>query len=118
MLATSYAPYGLLMPHVRAVVHQCGIGTLSHTLRAGVPSVACPFAFDQPNNARRLEELGVAELVLPTGTTQSQSATRWRNCSRATRQRVRAPSANSSAPKTAWPAPAISWRRRCGTSRR
>jgi UDP:flavonoid glycosyltransferase YjiC (YdhE family) len=65
ILATPYAPYGLLMPRVRAVAHQCGIGTLSHTLRAGVPSVACPFAFDQPNNARRLEALGVAEVVLP-----------------------------------------------------
>jgi len=65
IFATSYAPYGLLMPRVRAVAHQCGIGTLSHTLRAGVPSVACPFAFDQPNNARRLEALGVAEVVLP-----------------------------------------------------
>jgi UDP:flavonoid glycosyltransferase YjiC (YdhE family) len=53
------------MPRVRAVAHQCGIGTLSHTLRAGVPSVACPFAFDQPNNARRLEALGAAEVVLP-----------------------------------------------------
>jgi UDP:flavonoid glycosyltransferase YjiC (YdhE family) len=53
------------MPRVRAVAHQCGIGTLSHALRAGVPSVACPFAFDQPNNARRLEALGVAEVVLP-----------------------------------------------------
>jgi UDP:flavonoid glycosyltransferase YjiC (YdhE family) len=65
VLAVTYAPYGLLMPRVRAVAHQCGIGTLSHTLRAGVPSIACPFAFDQPNNARRLEELGVAELLLP-----------------------------------------------------
>jgi len=65
VLAASYAPYGLVMPRVRAVVHQCGIGTLSHTLRAGVPSVAVPFAFDQPNNACRLEELGVAELVKP-----------------------------------------------------
>ncbi|MCE0484052.1 MAG: glycosyltransferase [Methylacidiphilales bacterium] len=64
-LAVSYAPYGLLMPRVRAVAHQCGIGTLSHALRAGVPSLACPFAFDQPNNARRIEELGVAEVVLP-----------------------------------------------------
>jgi len=53
------------MPRVLAVAHQCGIGTLSHTLRAGLPSVACPFAFDQPNNARRLEELGVAEVLLP-----------------------------------------------------
>jgi UDP:flavonoid glycosyltransferase YjiC (YdhE family) len=65
ILAVPYLPYGLLMPRVRAVAHQCGIGTLSHALRAGVPSVACPFAFDQPNNARRLEELGVAEVVLP-----------------------------------------------------
>jgi rhamnosyltransferase subunit B len=65
VFAASYAPYGLLMPHARAVVHQCGIGTLSHALRAGLPSVACPFAFDQPNNARRLEALGVAEVVLP-----------------------------------------------------
>jgi len=65
ILAVPYASYGLLMPYVRAVAHQCGIGTLSHTLRAGVPSVACPFAFDQPNNARRLEALGVAEVLLP-----------------------------------------------------
>jgi rhamnosyltransferase subunit B len=65
ILAAPYAPYGLLMPRVRAVVHQCGIGTLSHTLRAGVPSVVCPFAFDQPNNARRLEALGAASFVLP-----------------------------------------------------
>ncbi len=65
ILATAHAPYGLLMPRVRAVAHQCGIGTLSHTLRSGVPSVACPFAFDQPNNARRLEALGAAEVVLP-----------------------------------------------------
>jgi len=65
VLAVPYAPYGPLMPHVKAVAHQCGIGTLSHTLRAGVPSVACPFAFDQPNNARRLETLGVAEVLLP-----------------------------------------------------
>ena len=65
ILAAPYAPYGLLMPRVRAVAHQCGIGTLSHALRAGVPSLACPFAFDQPNNARRLEALGVAEMILP-----------------------------------------------------
>jgi UDP:flavonoid glycosyltransferase YjiC (YdhE family) len=65
ILALPYAAYGPLMPRVRAVVHQCGIGTLSHALRAGIPSVGCPFAFDQPNNARRLEALGVAEVLLP-----------------------------------------------------
>ncbi len=65
VLAAGYAPYGPLMPRVRAAVHQCGIGTLSHALRAGLPTVAVPFAFDQPNNACRLVELGAAELVRP-----------------------------------------------------
>ena len=65
ILAVPYAPYEPLMARVLAVVHQCGIGTLSHTLKAGIPSVACPFAFDQPNNARRLQALGLAEVVLP-----------------------------------------------------
>ena len=78
-LAVNYAPYGLIMPRVRAVVHQCGIGTLSHTLRAGVPAVAVPFAFDQPNNACRLRELGVAELVKPavrSGVTMAEALER------------------------------------------
>ena len=65
VLALNYAAYGGLMSRVRAVVHQCGVGTLSHALRAGVPSVGCPFAFDQPNNASRLEALGVAEVLRP-----------------------------------------------------
>jgi len=65
ILAVPYAPYHVIMSRARAAVHQCGIGTLSHALRAGIPSVACPFAFDQPNNARRLEALGVAEFLPP-----------------------------------------------------
>jgi rhamnosyltransferase subunit B len=90
VLAVAYAPYGLVMPRMRAVVHQCGIGTLSHTLRAGVPSVAVPFAFDQPNNACRLEELGVAELVKPSARNAislAQALTRLLAGSAATRAR-------------------------------
>jgi UDP:flavonoid glycosyltransferase YjiC (YdhE family) len=65
IVALPYAPFGLLMPRTCAVVHQAGIGTLSHVLRAGRPSLAVPFAFDQPNNARRLELLGVAKMSRP-----------------------------------------------------
>jgi UDP:flavonoid glycosyltransferase YjiC (YdhE family) len=65
ILAVSEAPYYLIMPRVRFVMHQCGIGTLSHTLRAGKASIGFPYAFDQPNNARRLEALKVAEVILP-----------------------------------------------------
>lgn len=65
VLALQYLPYGWIMPRCGIVAHQCGVGTLSHTLRAGVPSLACPYAFDQPNNAARMEELGVAKRFLP-----------------------------------------------------
>jgi UDP:flavonoid glycosyltransferase YjiC (YdhE family) len=65
VLAVPYLPFGLIMPRVRAVVHQAGIGTLAEVLRAGLPSVAVPFAFDQPNNARRMEELGLGKMLGP-----------------------------------------------------
>jgi rhamnosyltransferase subunit B len=60
VMTVDYLPYDWIMPRCSVVAHQCGIGTLSHVLRAGLPSVACPYAFDQPNNSMRLQALGVA----------------------------------------------------------
>ncbi len=70
ILAVPYAPHDWLMPQCMAVAHQCGIGTAAEALRAGIPSVCCPHAFDQPNNAARLHELGVA-VVLKTNEHQA-----------------------------------------------
>lgn len=64
MRAFSYLPYSRVFPRARAVIHQGGIGTLSHALRSGRPQLVVPFAFDQPDNARRAGALGVAR-VLP-----------------------------------------------------
>jgi len=63
VLAQDYAPYAWLMPRCRAVAHQCGAGTTAQTLRAGLPSVAVPFAFDQNGNAALLARHGIAEIV-------------------------------------------------------
>ena len=63
ILAVDYLSHTAILPRCAAVAHQCGIGTLASALRAGVPAVACPFAFDQPNNAARARALGVAEIV-------------------------------------------------------
>jgi UDP:flavonoid glycosyltransferase YjiC (YdhE family) len=46
-------------------VQQCGIGTLGQALTAGCPILAVPFAHDQPDNAYRIERLGVARVVYP-----------------------------------------------------
>jgi len=55
-----WAHHRALFPRAAAVVHQGGIGTLSQAMRAGVPMLVVPHAHDQPDNARRAVELGVA----------------------------------------------------------
>jgi UDP:flavonoid glycosyltransferase YjiC (YdhE family) len=54
-----YLPFSVALPRVSAVVHHGGIGTTSQALRAGIPQLVRPFAFDQFDNARRIQELGV-----------------------------------------------------------
>ncbi len=41
-------PHHALFPLVKAVVHHGGAGTLAAGLRAGRPTLICPFGFDQP----------------------------------------------------------------------
>lgn len=66
VLVVSEAPHSLLFPRAAAIVHQCGMGTLGTALHAGVPQLAVPFANDQPDNADRLQRLGVARVLYPS----------------------------------------------------
>ena len=66
VLALPYLSHAAIFPRCAAVAHQCGIGTLAAGLRAGVPVVACPYAFDQPGNAALLAASGAA-VVVPRG---------------------------------------------------
>ncbi|MEP7103016.1 MAG: nucleotide disphospho-sugar-binding domain-containing protein [Burkholderiales bacterium] len=61
----AYAPFGELLPRAAAVVHHGGIGTLSQALKAGVPQLIRPMAYDQFDNASRACTLGVAAELLP-----------------------------------------------------
>ena len=60
-----YAPYSQVFPRAAAIVHQGGIGTTGEALRSGRPMLVVPFAFDQPDNASRVERLGVARILYP-----------------------------------------------------
>lgn len=59
------APYSALFPRASVIVHQGGIGTTAQALRAGRPMLVVPFAHDQPDNAYRVQRLGVARTVYP-----------------------------------------------------
>ncbi len=58
-----YAPYSEVMPRASVVVHQSGVGTTGQALQAGRPMLIVPYGQDQPDNARRCVELGVAEML-------------------------------------------------------
>jgi UDP:flavonoid glycosyltransferase YjiC (YdhE family) len=63
VMVAGHVPHALLFPHAAAVVHPASAGTLNQALYAGKPMVTVPFAFDQPDNARRAVRLGVARTI-------------------------------------------------------
>jgi len=60
-----FVPFSQLLPRAAALVHHGGIGSCAQGLNAGLPQLLMPMAYDQPDNAARLERLGVAESLPP-----------------------------------------------------
>jgi UDP:flavonoid glycosyltransferase YjiC (YdhE family) len=59
ILVARYLPFSKIMPNAAVVVHQGGIGTTAQALRAGRPMLVVPWSHDQPDNAERVQRLGV-----------------------------------------------------------
>lgn len=58
-------PHDWLLPQMTAIVHHGGAGTTGASLRAGKPTVICPFVGDQPFWGRRVEALGIGPAPVP-----------------------------------------------------
>ena len=65
IMHVDYAPFSALLPRLAAFVHHGGIGSTSQALRAGVPQLIRPVAYDQFDNSIRTVRLGVARELLP-----------------------------------------------------
>jgi len=59
----SYALLSQLLPYCAALIHHGGIGSCSQALRAGIPQLIQPYAFDQFDNGVRIEKLGVGHTI-------------------------------------------------------
>jgi len=59
------APHDWLFPRMAAIVHHGGAGTTAAGLRAGLPTIICPFLGDQPFWGRRVHALGVGPAPIP-----------------------------------------------------
>ncbi|MCR6480415.1 glycosyltransferase [Variovorax sp. ZS18.2.2] len=65
VIHVAYAPFSQLFSRSAVVVHHGGIGTLSQALRAGIPQLIRPMAYDQFDNSSRACRLGAAKELLP-----------------------------------------------------
>ena len=65
MHSAHHLHHGALLPRCDLVITHCGFGTIMGCLAAGVPMVVIPVQADQPRNARRCVDLGVARVVGP-----------------------------------------------------
>lgn len=61
----SYVPLSRLLPHCAALIHHGGIGTCSQAMKAGIPQIVQPLAFDQFDNAARIVKLGIGHAIPP-----------------------------------------------------
>lgn len=61
VIAVDFAPYGWVFPQAGVVIHHGGLNTTAEVLRAGVPSMVIPHAYDQFDNAIRIETMGVSK---------------------------------------------------------
>ncbi|CAN5126861.1 glycosyltransferase [soil metagenome] len=75
ILHVPYAPFSHVFPRACAVVHHGGVGTSAQAMKAGVPQLVMPLAFDQFDNAERLKKLGVARSV-PASKFTAKTATK------------------------------------------
>ena len=58
-----YVPLSQLLPHCATLIHHGGIGTCAQALQAGLPQLIQPLAFDQFDNAARVQRLGVGTMI-------------------------------------------------------
>ena len=57
--AERFVPHSAVLPHVAAMVTQCGLGTVGKALACGVSLLCIPLRADQPDNAARIVARGV-----------------------------------------------------------
>jgi UDP:flavonoid glycosyltransferase YjiC (YdhE family) len=62
--AFSFLPLGRILPSCRAIVHHGGIGTLGQALKAGIPQLIRPMAYDQFDNAYRITTRKLGDYIL------------------------------------------------------
>ena len=66
----SFVPHSAVLPHVSAMITQCGLGSLTKALLHGIPLLCFPLVGDQPDNAARIVSRGAGLRLSPESSAQ------------------------------------------------
>jgi rhamnosyltransferase subunit B len=73
-----FAPFEALLSRVHLIIHHAGIGTIAEAIRASIPQLLAPMAHDQPDNAARLQRLGLGRKIdFGTNPAAIEAAWQW-----------------------------------------
>jgi rhamnosyltransferase subunit B len=72
--AFPYLPFSRVFPRCAAIAYHGGIGTLAQAIKAGVPHLVVSNSHDQPDNAQRIERLGLGIGVGQSGYGRGRAA--------------------------------------------
>jgi rhamnosyltransferase subunit B len=64
IMACSFLPLGKVLSSCRAIVHHGGVGTLGQALKAGIPQLLRPLAYDQFDNSYRITTRKLGSYIL------------------------------------------------------
>src|SRR5690606_36006019 len=64
-LHIDYVDFEYLLSKAKLIIHHGGIGTTAQAIRAGIPQLLRPLAFDQADNANRIHKLNLGTIVFP-----------------------------------------------------
>lgn len=67
-----FVPHGLLLPKALAILHHGGMGTTAQAMRAGIPQIVLPHAWDQLDNGIRVSNLGIGHCLAKPRTWQAE----------------------------------------------
>jgi len=59
VLCQTHISLSRTLPYCKLAIHHGGAGTLAQVVQAGIPHIVIPQSHDQPDNAYRIESLGL-----------------------------------------------------------
>lgn len=104
-----YVPQSLLFPHCHLVVTHGGSGTVLTALGHGLPMVIIPISADQPDNAHRCAQLGLARVLAPDDRSPEAIRDAVREVLRDARYRQNAERLREEMERLPAPAQAVGW---------